>query len=276
MTTGIDWLGRNVPQWAKVLVWCATDGAYRRAYLAMRRRIRELHAARRVATPLIWNQTRGTVASGPFRNLRYLESWDGSHFSQKLLGTYEKELEDTVEAICRTGYQTVIDIGAGEGYYACGLSYRMPAIQMIAFESNVGYHAALREIASKNGLNERIEVFGLCEPDSLGRAIDEAGTCLVICDSEGAEFDLLDPVVVPRLLEADLLVEVHDDLRPGVSAALSDRFAATHTILPIAHKERTVADLPAAIALEPGLAARAMDECRGSSSDWLWMQRKRF
>jgi len=268
-----DWPRRVVPQWAKVLVWLVTDPVYRHVYLTTRRKIRQLRDARRAATPLIYNQTGGVVASGPFRGLQYIESWDGSYFSQKLLGTYEKELHDTIEEICLGDYQKVIDIGAAEGYYACGLVHRMPAIRMVAFEADTRYHAALREIASRNSLSERIEIFGRCEADSLASALDPRDMCLVICDAEGAEFDLLDPSIVPRLFEVDLLVEVHEDVRPGVIATLTNRFAATHTILPVGHKDRTEADLPPAITLKPDLALQAMDECRGTSADWLWMPR---
>jgi isocitrate dehydrogenase len=51
------------------------------------------------------------------------------------------------------------------------------------------------------------------------------GPALILCDIEGAEDSLLDPVAAPALAHADILVEAHDGMRPGLSARLAERFA---------------------------------------------------
>ena len=57
---------------------------------------------------------------------------------------------------------------------------------------------------------------------------------LVFCDVEGAEVDLLDPILAPSLAEMDLIVESHDCLRADISELLTDRFSATHDVEVIA------------------------------------------
>ncbi len=263
-----------LPQRLRSWLWCLTDGEYRGHYLALRRRVRAHRKALRVAWPAIWAQTGGVVAGGPFAGLHYIRSWRGAAFAQKLLGTYEKELWPAVEAICQHDYRTVIDIGAAEGYYVCGLAQRLPGARVKAFEADESWHGATRQIAALNGLDGRIELFGLCTVESLRQALAGAGECLVVCDAEGAEFELLDPERVPELRGADLLVEVHPEAVPDLSAILAGRFAATHSAEAIATVARSMDDLPRGVVLERDVALEAMDEGRGRPMSWLWMRRK--
>ena len=97
--------------------------------------------------------TGGLVAGGPFKGLRYVDSAMGSTLGPKLLGTYEKELNHIVERIIARAYGTVVNIGAGEGYYAVGLATRMPDSRIIcfeAFEKNRDEHSKNREEHAKN------------------------------------------------------------------------------------------------------------------------------
>jgi hypothetical protein len=268
------WLGEHLPNRLKLWIWFATDSSWRRQYRAEQRAIRSRQRARRLAIQHISSQTNNVVASGPFAGMKYIPSWGHTHFTQKLLGTYEKELAGIVEEICERRYQLVIDVGAAEGYYACGLMRRMPDARMKAFELQEQLHPALRRIAAENALERRLELFGACTQEALRRELDDSERCLVVCDVDGVEIELLDPAVVPQLLKADLLVEVHDGIRPNVSGILTDRFRSTHVVEFIAQVPRGLDDLPAAIRLDPELALKSMDEGRGAENDWLWMRSK--
>ena len=56
------------------------------------------------------------------------------------------------------------------------------------------------------------------------------GRLLILCDIEGYEEELLDPQLVPRLQEATMVVEAHDQFRPDVITVLTERFRETHEI----------------------------------------------
>ncbi len=113
-----------------------TDKQYRLKFKRSYFRRRTLARARKQVAMEIWRQSQGCVLSGPFQGLRYLCSWDNSFFSQKILGTYEKELHGLIELICTEAYDLVVDVGAAEGFYACGLAYRMPQARVIAYEAS--------------------------------------------------------------------------------------------------------------------------------------------
>src|SRR5262245_41340678 len=72
-----------------------------------------------------------SVQRGPFAGMVYPDhAAVGSTLYPKLLGSYERELHQTVDDIVRLGYDTVVDIGAAEGYYAVGLAMKMPGTQV--------------------------------------------------------------------------------------------------------------------------------------------------
>jgi hypothetical protein len=80
---------------------------------------------------------------------------------------------------------------------------------------------------------------------------------------------------MPQLRNVDILVQVHDALRPGVTQALTDRFRSTHDIQFIHQLPRLSGDLPHGIQLKPEEAMKVMDEGRGDQNDWLWMSERR-
>lgn len=95
---------------------------------------------------------------------------------------------------------------------------------------------------------------------------------VLIVDIEGAEGALLAPDLAPALRHTDILVETHDGLQPGVSAALRARFASTHAITQIGRDLQPQA-LPDWMDSLPDLdRLLALWEWRSSPTPWLWMQ----
>ena len=270
MTAMDSTLRKLMPASLKRIWWYCTDSQWRETYRSVAQRQRTLRDLQGQAFRLLWIQTHGHVTAGPFQDLTYLGDKQGS-YAQKLLGTYEKELWPIVEEIITRSYELIIDIGAAEGYYVCGLARRLPTARIVAFEAQRACHRRIQELARLNGLLERIECRGLCRADDLRTALVGIRRTLIVCDVEGAEFELLDPAAIPGLRDVDILVEVHDHLRPGVGNELHYRFQATHEIQSIPSARRTIDDLPSGVSLPECLAFAAMEESRGGQMAWLWM-----
>lgn len=102
-------------------------------------------------------QRQGTIImGGPFKDMDFLtHSAEGCHVS-KLLGCYEQPLLPHIEIAILTNYQTVINIGCAEGYYAVGMAIRMPHSQILAFDSNPKAQQICSMLAHKNHVSERI------------------------------------------------------------------------------------------------------------------------
>ena len=176
------------------------------------------------------------ILQGPFAGMDYLLAAAEGALLPRLLGTYESELHPAIQGFVAQGLDCIIDVGCAEGYYAVGLARLAPDAMVYAHDTNPKAQAACRELAEKNGVEDRVMVDGLFAPTDFEAFADQK--CLVIVDIEGAEDDLLRPDLSPALAKMPLIVETHDLYRPGVLARLTERFAATHHIqrLDMGHK----------------------------------------
>lgn len=211
-----------------------------------------------------------TVLAGPFAGMAYpVRAAEGARVP-RLLGAYEASLEPVIETIVARPYAAVIDIGCAEGYYAVGLARRMPQARVLARDISDRAQALCRKLAEANGVQDRVEVGGLWTHADF--ALCETARCLVLCDIEGAEDELLDPGAAPGLARADILVEVHEGMRPGLLARLTDRFTPTHAVTRLDRSLR-----PDRL---PAWAERLSDldrllmlwEWRSGPTPWLWME----
>ena len=185
------------------------------------------------------------VGAGPFAGMTYPRAAVGraEQLAAKLLGSYERELHQPLAAVLDRGWEQVVDIGAGDGYYAVGLALRCPRATVHAWEMNPLPARVCRELARLNGAGDRLELRGECTLDEL-RALPDLPS-LVVSDCEGCEDALLRPDAVPLLRRSAIVVEIHESLAPGVEARLEARFASTHAVAKYAVEPRHVSDYPA-------------------------------
>jgi SAM-dependent methyltransferase len=221
-------------------------------------------------------QQHGTrVLQGPLAGLDFLaQSAEGCHIA-KLLGCYEQPLQPHIEHAIRQDYPLVLNIGCAEGYYAVGLARRMAATRVLAFDVDPRAQDTCRALAQKNGVAERVQVRALFGTQDFDGYRDQR--VLVLCDIEGAESALLDPLAAPALQGMDIIVESHECLVPGVTALLVDRFSATHQITRVTDDgQRQLAQAPdwfTSLAHLDQLLATW--EWRSGPTPWLVMQAHR-
>jgi hypothetical protein len=180
----------------------------------------------------------------------------GSALIPKLLGTYERELHPLLGALLGCTYNSVVNLGCAEGYYAVGLALRWPGLSVHAFDQDWAAEALCGELARANGVAKRLRFHRPCTPEALAAVLVPGS--FVICDCEGGEVALLDPARVPNLAACDMLVELHDCHDPTISPALLHRFSATHGVQIVEAEERNVGEFDSVIAaIEPNGAPAA-------------------
>ncbi len=224
---------------------------------------------------LVQLRTDQTVQGGPFCGMKYLRGSRGHAHLPNLLGTYERELHPYVEKACALELTLIVVIGAAEGYYAVGMALRNPNTRVIAFEMDSERRQSLDKMATLNGVQPRIDIRGKCEVADLANSLSDARHALVICDVEGYEAALLDPTIVPQLLHAFLLVELHEFVERGIAEKIAARFQRSHGITRIWQEERTSADFPFRTfytRLLPNKYLRwTVNEARPERMSWFWM-----
>ncbi len=165
------------------------------------------------------------VAEGPFAGMVYGKDIAEGCTVPKLLGCYEQELHPALNRAIETDYGAILNIGCAEGYYAVGLARVLPTARVFAWDIDPSAREKTVRNASANGVADRIMVEGAF--DAAQFDVFDGQRALVICDIEGAEFDLLDPARTPALAGFDLIVELHPNEERSVGE-FTARFEATH------------------------------------------------
>ena len=211
---------------------------------------------------------------GPFQGMDFLtHSAEGCHIA-KLLGCYEQPLFTYIESAVEKKYSTILNIGCAEGYYAVGLARRMPDSKIYAFDSNPKAREICSELAEKNNVSELVTVDALFKSEDFERYSHEI--ILVICDIEGAERDLFNADVIPALRHADLIIESHECLLPGITQSLISCFKSTHDITVVEDNgQRQLSNPPSWFKKLSHLdQLLAVWEWRTGPTPWLVMQAK--
>ncbi|MFH5805807.1 hypothetical protein ACG2DA_17275, partial [Alienimonas sp. DA493] len=215
------------------------------------------------------------VLGGPFAGLLYLDEPVWGSIAPKWVGSYEEELHGiVVDEILRTESRTVVDVGAAEGYYAVGIAWKRPDVTVHAFDIDPLARDQQKRLARLNGVSN-LHVHAECAPEELERLLKDGG--VVICDVEGFEYALLDPVRIPSLRVCDVLTELHpagERSADEVRDALRERFEATHRITTLDATPREPERYRECVGptFPQSLLTEAVGEHRPASQQWLWME----
>jgi hypothetical protein len=91
---------------------------------------------------LVRARTPALVQAGPLKGMRYVQQPFCSTQIPKWLRICERGLDPFVEIAATLRLRTAIDIGAGEGHHAVGMSLRLSGEHVIAYENEVGMYGS--------------------------------------------------------------------------------------------------------------------------------------
>jgi ribosomal protein L11 methylase PrmA len=168
----------------------------------------------------------------------------------------------------KSGYDTIVDVGCGEGYYTTGLALTTKA-RIIAFDAEKEELKFAREMAEANGVAAQISFRRWCSPDELISIAGEAQRLFVLSDCEGYEIELFNDAAVSALRNADILIELHGDVKPELMRRLDNSHALKVVTFDRANRGKS----PELDAMSQPDRERAVDECR-FPQEWLWATSK--
>ena len=190
-------------------------------------------ARRAMVHTYVEGQIGRTVQDGPFAGMTLTSesSWDAhGDKTAKLLGFYEEEIYPSIEDAIAAEPDVAINVGCAEGFYAIGLARRLPNSRVIASDIDSRAQEVCANCASANFVAARVQVVGGLDAAGLNELIGPAAKPFVFMDCEGAEMELLDPVIAPNLVRTRFLVELHDFANDAITPVLTGRFSATHDL----------------------------------------------
>lgn len=223
----------------------------------------------------LFEHSDGVVARGPFKGMKLgsLSHLSVGPLALKLFGLYEVEVADVLAGL--KGRRTLVNIGAGDGYFSIGMVLAGVVENSVCFELDGKGRDAIRRHAELNGVGARIAIHGAADASLLRKleqeGVDPAATA-VLCDIEGAEFGVLDKALIGHFAETVFVVEVHPfAVSDGAAAlaALEQRFAATHRVERVSARPRDWSGIPEIEALNDNARALVVSEGRKELGLWL-------
>jgi hypothetical protein len=170
---------------------------------------------RKMLARSIFDRYDGVVQIGPYAGMKL---GDRSNISQgplglKILGLYESLI---VEKICSIkNFDDFINFGAADGYMALGPLFNTSCKRAICFEMTEEGRNAVKRNAKINNIFDALIIKGKVDQDvisSLSQLEINPSRSVVLCDIEGAEFEVLTKEVFTFLHGATIIVELHDKL----------------------------------------------------------------
>lgn len=138
-----------------------------------------------------------------------ISNWSHSEKVGMLFGLYELEVVEIVARLS-SRYSHFIDIGAGEGFYAVGFA-RNHFEKILAFEMSEKSQSIISEVARKNNVVEKIQIFGKADREFYKKLGDlDPADAIILMDIEGFEFEIIDSDFFAHFKNSDIIVEVHD------------------------------------------------------------------
>lgn len=174
------------------------------------------------------------VVAGPFKGMRYPQlKAHCSSLYPKLLGTYEDELHAALERLMSNRYDTVIDIGCAEGYYAVGMALRLAETEVFAYDTSAAARSLCTSMSRANGTDERVHIRDFCSPEILAIHCSKSRS-LVVCDCEGYERELFDDRFRAAYGRCDFIIEIHDFIDSQIGTRISEILRPSHQLSRIA------------------------------------------
>ena len=217
------------------------------------------------------------VQNGFFKGLKYpgLESY-GSSLFPKLSGSYENELHPLFNQLLPHNYNSIIDVGCAEGFYAVGLAQKFPNADVIAFDIDASARIMCKQMADENNL--KLTIYEACSA-AYFKTMDSTERQLILCDCEGFEDELFTASNINFLANTDLIVELHPMHVAGIKEKLGILFEKTHVITYISSYDdiRKIADLPLQYHHFPPLEKlKLVQEGRTYTMDWMICLARKF
>ncbi len=153
-----------------------------------------------------------TVQFGHFKGMKISNKvwWGKLDLASMILGTYEQEIVDYIFSKDCKKYSNFINIGAGDGYYSCGLLYSERMQNCLAFEKSPQGRKSIKINSELNHI-KNLKIFGSVNSNIYKKVQNlELNRTLILVDIEGDEFSLLDKKFLKFFQNSILIVEIHN------------------------------------------------------------------
>jgi hypothetical protein len=156
----------------------------------------------------------GKIQQGPLKGfpVERAPKWGTGDVASKLFGLYEQEVLTIVES-CIGRKTILVNLGAADGYYGIGLIATNNFPRSVCYELSDEGKSSIEKCALEHAVSDRVLLFGAASNQfpadlkRLGLAVEDM---LVLCDVEGAEFEIFDENCLKNLEGSEVIIELHE------------------------------------------------------------------
>ena len=216
-----------------------------------------------------------TVQQGPFKGMIINEDqfWGPGDRSSKILGLYEKEIQDLIVSIQKDkNYSTFVDIGGADGFFAIGSLVNNLFEKCEVFEISKKGRNSIQKNSKKNNVYDSIKIHDKASKRSLIK-IDNINNSLILCDIEGGEYELFDEKLINEIYPSDIIIEIHKDKENSL-VNFEKRFTKTYSLTKITQEPRSLKNFKELENINDNNRALIMSEGRSGIQEWWYLSPK--
>ena len=216
-----------------------------------------------------------TVQQGPFKGMIINEDqfWGPGDRSSKILGLYEKEIQDLIVSIQKDkNYSTFVDIGGADGFFAIGSLVNNLFEKCEVFEISKKGRISIQKNSKQNNVYDSIKIHDKASKRSLIK-IDNINNSLILCDIEGGEYELFDEKLINEIYPSDIIIEIHKDKENSL-VNFEKRFTKTYSLTKITQEPRSLKNFKELENINDNNRALIMSEGRSGIQEWWYLSPK--
>lgn len=210
-----------------------------------------------------------TVQQGPFKGMVINEDqfWGQGDRSSKILGLYEKEIQDLIVSIQKDkNYSTFVDIGGADGFFAIGSLVNNLFEKCEVFEISKRGRNSIQKNSKKNNVYDSIKIHDKASKRSLIK-IDNINNSLILCDIEGGEYELFDEKLINEIYPSDIIIEIHKDKENSL-VNFEKRFTKSYSLTKITQEPRSLKNFKELENINDNNRALITSEGRSYVQEW--------
>jgi len=210
-----------------------------------------------------------TVQQGPFKSMVINEDqfWGQGDSSSKILGLYEKEIQDLIVAIQKDKkYSTFVDIGGADGFFAIGSLVNNLFKKCEVFEISKKGRISIQKNSKQNNVYDSIRIHDKASKASLIK-IDNINNSLILCDIEGGEYELFDEKLIKKIYPSDIIIEIHKNKENSL-VNFEKRFTKIYSITKITQEPRSLKNFKELENVNDNNRALITSEGRSCVQEW--------
>ena len=216
-----------------------------------------------------------TVQQGPFKGMIINEDqfWGQGDRSSKILGLYEKEIQDLIVSIQKDkNYSTFVDIGGADGFFAIGSLVNNLFEKCEVFEISKKGRISIQKNSKQNNVYDSIKIHDKASKRSLIK-IDNINNSLILCDIEGGEYELFDEKLINGIHPSDIIIEIHKDKENSL-VNFEKRFTKSYSLTKITQEPRSLKNFKELENINDNNRALIMSEGRSGIQEWWYLSPK--